>query len=451
MRRILRRLVNTLAYMAAGLVILLAIMVGLFRLFLPRLPEYQEDIKSWANAAIGMQVEFSDMNARWRLTGPELNFYGAQLTLPDTEESLIEAAEVTVGVGLLRLLLDRTLVVDRILVRETEISVERVNGNRMLVQGLPLGELSSLMPLSNPEGDVVFVGQDLAVRYVESGSEEVLSFDIALVEVSRHNQLLTVDASIDLHEGFGSRLDVTVDQRALPDTADTAWDFFVEGRALGLARWAYLLPEGVAPVTNGTSDLSLWLQWSNGAVSRATANFLIEDFSVEKADRGAPLEVEGRLEFLKAGGGFLLNAENFRLRTVDGDWPRSSFQIQIGRDSDRVLRSVNAQSSYLKISDLSYVSSWLPADVYDLFAKYRPLGEVRDLTFNLAGWQTEAVSFDVSAELEETGIRAVGAVPGVSQFYGQCQGERQWRSFGSEFGQFALTNSAICQRNHCFR
>ena len=70
MKELLRKLIKYLAYIGAALVIVLAIAVGIFRLMLPRLPEYQEDIKAWASAAIGMQVEFSGMNARWRLSGP---------------------------------------------------------------------------------------------------------------------------------------------------------------------------------------------------------------------------------------------------------------------------------------------------------------------------------------------------------------------------------------------
>ena len=112
MLNLLKRIRNWLAYTLAGLVILLAVMVGLFRLFLPRLTEYQEDLKDWASAAIGVEVEFTGMNARWRLSGPELNFYDAELTLPDSRDALIQANEVTIGVGLIRLLVDRTLVVD---------------------------------------------------------------------------------------------------------------------------------------------------------------------------------------------------------------------------------------------------------------------------------------------------------------------------------------------------
>jgi uncharacterized protein YhdP len=61
------------------MLILMAVGVGLFRLFLPRLPEYQEAIKERASEAIGMEVAFLSMNARWGLSGPELEFYGAEL------------------------------------------------------------------------------------------------------------------------------------------------------------------------------------------------------------------------------------------------------------------------------------------------------------------------------------------------------------------------------------
>ena len=65
MNTILRRILKILAYTAAAVVVLLAVLVGLFRLFLPRLPEYQDELKAWASDAIGMQVEFTGMDARW--------------------------------------------------------------------------------------------------------------------------------------------------------------------------------------------------------------------------------------------------------------------------------------------------------------------------------------------------------------------------------------------------
>ena len=48
MRSLLQKIVSILGYTAATVLIVMAIVVGLFRLFLPRLPEYQDEIKDWA-------------------------------------------------------------------------------------------------------------------------------------------------------------------------------------------------------------------------------------------------------------------------------------------------------------------------------------------------------------------------------------------------------------------
>jgi len=125
MKLFLRRLLKFFAYTAAGVVILLAIAVGLFRLFLPRLPEYQDEIKARTSAALGMQVEFSGMDARWGLSGPELEFYDAELIRIEGDVRILAAEEVRVGVGFARLLFEQAFVVDHLIVRDTVIDVRQ--------------------------------------------------------------------------------------------------------------------------------------------------------------------------------------------------------------------------------------------------------------------------------------------------------------------------------------
>lgn len=424
MKQLIRRLLSFTAYTAAGIVILLAIMVGLFRLFLPRLPEYQEDIKAWANAAIGLQVEFSGMDARWRLSGPELNFYGAELTLPGVEESLIEAAEVTVGVGLLRLLFDRTLVVDRILVRDTNLQFERTDAGVVLVQGMSLEDLAAFVPASNEASDVVVIGQDIAVSYRESGTDQVLSFEVASLEASRDNEELTIEASLDLEEGFGSRLDVSADQRVPEASEKPVWQLYFEGRSLGLARWSYLMPANVAPVVSGSGDVSLWVELSDEGVEKATANFAVDRLAIEDADRGAPFDVEGRLEYSDTGSGILIAAENLRLRTVDRDWPRSSIHLQLGIDSDERIDALDANASFLRLDDIGYFSSWLPETVLEYYEEYRPTGAVREFRLDVSDLDSGDLQFDVAATLVQAGVRAHDGVPGMRNFSGSVRANR---------------------------
>ena len=149
MRNFLKRIVRFLAYLAGSIVILLAIAVGLFRLFLPRLPEYQDDIKGWASAAIGMSVEFSGMDARWGLRGPEVEFYDAELITQDSLARVVSAEQVSVGIALSNLLFDRQAVVDRVVVRDTTLEVRQLADGTWAVQGSPIDQLlrSSSVPV----------------------------------------------------------------------------------------------------------------------------------------------------------------------------------------------------------------------------------------------------------------------------------------------------------------
>jgi len=53
---------------------LLALLVGVARLFLPLVPEYQNEIRRWAGDATGLDVDFQHISASWPFTGPELRF-----------------------------------------------------------------------------------------------------------------------------------------------------------------------------------------------------------------------------------------------------------------------------------------------------------------------------------------------------------------------------------------
>ena len=121
MKRFFQTLFKITAYTASALLILMAVGVGLFRLFLPRLPEYQEAIKERASDAIGMEVQFTSMNARWGLSGPELEFYEAELIRRHNQSRLIAADRVSVGISINSLIFDQEFVVDRVLIRNTSI------------------------------------------------------------------------------------------------------------------------------------------------------------------------------------------------------------------------------------------------------------------------------------------------------------------------------------------
>ncbi len=422
MKRLLKKLAKVAAYLAATVVIVLAIAVGLFRLMLPRLPEYQEQIKGWASAAIGLQVEFLDMNARWRLRGPELSFRRAVLSRVADQTAMLRVEEVSVGVSLLRLLRDRELVADRLLLHGTEVSVELTDEGEWSVQGLPLEELKR-NPVASTEaaGDILLLGSDIVVHYQHPGVNRSLTFTVEDLEVRREEGLVALDATIDPPRAFGERLKASVSQWDQPESS-RSWQFFVEGASLNLAAWSILQPDGLPEINSGTASVSLWFQRSNAGFESATANVVLSNVVTD--DTAAGFDVSGRLEYTRANEGWLLAGSEFSLDTAHGDaWPKSNWQVQAGLAAAGATRSVSVGATYLRLQDLAVFTPWLSDDLRQQMTSLEADGVLRDFSFTQSGLDVGTAAFEVSTRFESAGMLPVDKWPGLRGFSGSLRAD----------------------------
>jgi uncharacterized protein (TIGR02099 family) len=421
MKQLLRRLIQAVAYLGAAVVILLAIAVGIFRLMLPRLPEYQEEIKSWASTAIGMNVEFTGMNARWRLSGPELSFYGAGLSDNETGTSVLNAEEVSIGVGLWRLVADRELVVDRVTIRDTAIDVRQDGDGNWLLQEISVAEFLAELDLPASAGrDVVIVGQDIDVDYEHPSSGQLVPFNVRSFVVASNSAELRIETEIDLPGAFGDRLEIAANRRLGPAAPDF-WQMYVEADSLNLAGWRRLEQVPLPEIRSGSADFVLWFDLADGKIDNASANVVISNLQAVGQDAGSPLGLQGSFEYSVDPDGWLLGANQMRLVTVQGDWPQSSLQLRIERDEEGVLQNLRGNASYF---NLAYLEAWLPAERRQLLEDYQPSGVMRNLEFELRGMDGEQTDFDISADLEQAGFAALDGQPGVREFSGRVRADR---------------------------
>lgn len=425
MNKYLQKLIKILAYLGAGTVIVLAIAVGIFRLMLPRLPEYQDEIKDWASAAIGLDVQFSGMNARWRLSGPELSFFDAALQRIDGGESLIQAAEVSIGVGLFRLISDRELVVDRVSIRDAAIDVRQDERGVWLVQGVSLEEFLGAREASTSSGgEVEIVGQNIAVQYEHPESGQLVSFNVDSFNVKRGQSELMLKAEIGLPSEFGDRLELSASQLDA-DFDDSTWRFFVEGESLNMSGFSRLQPVGLPEIDSGTVEhLNLWVDVADGVIQSATANLIVTNMHARGPGILAPFGVRGVFEFSSEANGWVLGANQLRFSTVNGDWPESELQLRVINNEDGSIDGLRTSASYFDLNDLRYVTAWLPKERRDFFAQYNPIGVLRDVNVELANLQSADPEFDVSADLRSAGVTAVDSRPGIEGFSGRVRADR---------------------------
>ncbi|MDJ0904400.1 MAG: YhdP family protein [Woeseiaceae bacterium] len=426
MKNLLKRILRLFAYLAGGIVILLAIAVGLFRLFLPRLPEYQEDIKGWASDAIGMSVEFSGMDARWGLRGPEVEFYDTELITQDTLARIVAADQVSVGVALSNLLFDRKAVVDRVVVRETTLEVRQLANGTWSVQGTPIDQLLPAREVSGDDeegglGPIEVRLQDIQVNLLQPGDERPKTFDIPLLVVNRDDVRMTIDASVGLPEGLGEALRISAVQFLDGPPEERSWDVRLDLSDVRLRGISAMQPLEQARFDGGRGDLEVSLEIVGQRVRSATANVDIRNIAIATL---TGLALQGRIEFLGDEDGWLVAASEFQPTTPAGEWPVTSIRVETGLNDDGKIAMVDVQASYLNFADAAVAVPWLDDEQTTMLGDFDPSGVVRDLALTLRDLDSDTPRFTVSAEFDNVGVAAAGKRPGVRGFSGRVRADR---------------------------
>jgi uncharacterized protein (TIGR02099 family) len=411
-------LLRIASYTAAAVVILLAIAVGLFRLFLPRLPEYQEDIKVWASAAIGMEVQFSGMDARWGLRGPEVEFYDAELLSMETGATIIAAQQVSVGIALSRIINDRKAVVDRIIVRDSTLEIRQLEDGQWWVQGSPPNELLPARPRSESDGEIgrieVF-GEDLTVQLLQPGVEQVREFEIPNLLISRDSVRTAIDATVNLPGDLGESLTISAMQLVAEGDEEPGWTVDVDIEDIELAGISTLHTSELAQFESGQGDLHLSVAIDNARLSSAVAEI---DFDAVSVGGSPAFSFAGRLELLNDIDGWLVAADDFRLETGNGVWPSTELRVEAGTDRDGKIERLDVRASFLKIDDVRVIRPWLKPAQQQQLDDYAPDGRIRNLELTVSDLDTDAPRFSGAVELDRVGIAAVGKFPGVRGFSG---------------------------------
>jgi len=427
MNNILKRVIKFFAYVAGGIVILLAIAVGLFRLFLPRLPEYQEDIKSWASTAIGMHVEFSGMDARWGLSGPEVEFYDAELIAPDTMARVIAAEQVSVGVALSNLLFDRQAVVDRVVVRETSLEVRQLDNGTWVVQGSPVDQLiparqSAPDSAAGPGlGPIEVRLQDIELHFLQPGDERPKTFQIPQLVINRDDVRMAIDADVELPESLGESLTISATQLLSGPAEQRSWDVRADLQSVRLAGISAMQPVEAARFKSGRGDLDVSLQIAGNRVQSAAAEINVRNISIATL---TDLALSGRFEFLGDEDGWLVAVNEFQATTPAGDWPLTSMRVETGTNDDGKIVTLDVQASYINFADAAVAIPWLDEQQRAMLGEFDPTGVVRDLALTLSDLDTDTPQFSASAELIDVGVAAHGKRPGVRGFSGRVRADR---------------------------
>ena len=419
-----RKIFRVFLKLTIAMVIILGILVGLSRLLLPRLPDYQEEFKAWASAAIGMDVRFTGMSARWRFSGPELYFFEVSLDQLGDKGSFIAADEISISVGFFQLITEREFVVDRVTVRDSSMNLRKDVAGKWMLQGVALDTLLAGIELPDElSGDIVLAASNIDLAYEHSPSGQLMPVRLRTITFSRNEDEFGIEADIDLPENFGGRLEFSAN-KSLRQSADDVWKFYAEGKSLDLVGWSRLHQFALPNIRSGMADIMLWFDFNNGVIDSASANINISKFVIAESGSSGPYSIQGNFEFSEEPTGWLLGANKLKLITPHSDWPQASIELRLEQNEKGNVQKLRAIASYLNINDVSYIKEWLPTKWESFIDKYEPTGVMRNLSIELDNLQADALDFNVSSDFDNAGFSAVDEKLGIRDFSGRLRADR---------------------------
>ncbi len=428
-----KRIWRWIATLFATVVILLAVALGIFRLMLPLVPEYHDQLQAWASSAVGLPVKIEKVDARWRLKGPELFFSNAEVFSQDGSEVLIRAASGSVGVSLFGLIRERQLQAGWVELSGARVYVQRsVEGKYHLRGYEPGGEPAPRRGdarLVIPKGSFELI--DAEIRYQDDASKrDPWIFRDVDLHVRYHGDSLRLDGQVGLPPSLGSEIELAVEaQGDLSDPDSLDWQLLFSGEAVSLGGWREILPFDT-PLVDGFGDASLWLAMVDGRFQQATATVDLGNLiaMVAPAQGRAPTEfrlshLAGTFKWDRQNQGWTALARDFRLALGGNDWPASQIELEYREADDTGSARIRTNADFLRLDELNQFLVLVPRpDTWPDLSGIRLTGEIRNIKAEFhTATETKRLKYEIDAEFDRFGVITPDDLPQATGLTGKTR------------------------------
>lgn len=407
--KLMAKLLRWLTQLAAGVVILLALLVGAARLLLPEAASFAADIRAAAKDVSGFDVNFDLISAGVSLHGPELRFYNVTVDEPGGER-FVAFQEAFVALDVVALLTRGSLQASRIYIDGSAINAQLDDSDEFLLQGFPWQSLFKADTVEWPQLQVTL--RNIQVQYTDA-DRSVLAL-VETLDAQIESSRLYLAAEILPTSGYGGRLKLQTDiPRSLirpsqTPAADTEWRMQVSADDIRLAPWLLLFNVDNAAVVDSGGAATMDIELRGMQPQRLQADVELVELLLAPPGQGALTyqRLAGKFEWKRITGGWSAQASGVQLERNDRSWPETEFTLQL-EEGQSGRQRLQVQTNFLRLEDLSPALQTFAAD--ELAARGITgvaAGDVWSLSGWLAAKDGELLDYDVRADFAELGYVA---------------------------------------------
>jgi uncharacterized protein (TIGR02099 family) len=424
-----RRLWKWTAGLFAALVILLATVVGLFRLLTPLVPAYRLQVEQWASTELQHPVQIHSMGADWSWSGPEVSLQDARILSRDRGREVVAAQEVRLGLDWRSLLHFKLPRPSRVTLVGPRLEVQRLADGDYVIRGLgaavQTGDTdwrATLSEVLNQTAEVVVKDGQITLFDPRQPGSVVFTHVGMRVDNVPDDHRIQGEATLPAQFGRGMSFQLHIHGDGI-DASHWDWHAELQGGGLQPARIAAYLPQPPGYLSAGLLNMDLRADGKQGVVQTVTANFDAHDL-MPAAPFGAgpalPL-VQGKFLWARAQDGWHLQGRDVALQVGRYvPWTKQDIDLGYSHGSDGDHWSGDA--GLIRMQDLVALTDWAPQDdaasVKRVHA-FAPEGELSGLTFKLALDGKAVKDWAVKADFQRLGLRAAETYPGFAGMSGR--------------------------------
>ena len=409
------------AWILAGLLGVLIILVLMLHFWLARSPEIGSQVIDRVERLTGMHLIVSSVDARLGWYGPELVFRDAKIVLPNQTQPLIRARAGRVGFDLWRAIRTGRLASGRVVLEGAATDVVLTeHGVEFRGQGdwSETADVAHLALNDLPVGHVRIEDSSFTIQDERRGTAPWKVTQVAL-ELERDVDALHLKGHVHLAASPGSEVAIDAHLNGqLDDLASVQWRAHIRFVRADLGPWASLWPTVAWLPRHAAGDLDVDADGAASVLTHVTARVDLHDVQLQQGPVIKTLA--GQAIILHHAQAWSATAKDLTIESSGRSWRHGAFSVDLGF-SDHRLVGGSIKSAGIDLSALSILSPLAPQDqVREALSALHPEGVLRavDLTATKdavsGAWRVTG-----AAGFKGVAIGALGPLPGIGRLDGQ--------------------------------
>ncbi len=436
MTALLSNLSRWILQIAAGLVIVLALLVGVLRLLLLEGADFTDDIKAEVRDRSGYQVDFQHISAGISIYGPELRLSQIIIQLPDGQQ-VAAAEKLAVSLDLFELLTTGKLAPGRIYIEGTSVDTRIDREGVFLLQGRPISDYvpgegeTEFDPNKLPEGMLQLTDIAVSFQNIQRDRPKITG-TLKGLNLKLDDGRLNVAGELEPDGDLGNLLElegeIPLALLFAPDEMDreTPWELWLRADDFRLDPWLRLAELSDIPVIDSEGSIDAAVEFRGLVPVGMAVELDLERLKLAQP-QGPPTIIdllEGRLAWRQDSNGWVATGERLKIGRLGRVWPGSNLKLEYSQEPDSGEQSIRLNAGFLRLEDLMpFVQAVASEQLIDAGVHGSFSGDVEKLRLDLSLIDKKPGYFDLALSFSQLGYKTPGPEFDLSGFTGSVQAD----------------------------